>query len=719
MTKSDHGQPSATPVCSESQILGELQTLACSPGFIYTLAHAAAANTFIRQESSDPNERLSIKELTLMAGLLAIRPIDSTDIPDEEALTAQIGHLYTLLKKLHEVVSQPITNGTMSRITEALSEKATQANVPLVAPSGSEMVEPFFYVGTGAFDFQYLDLAGEKYCFDSDWLESNIRLSLPLMVSAARKLQDLRERCFPGLLQAQTYADRCKAALATFSFSRSDLSLLSDSEFEAFMEKFAVTPGGVKHRLDGVGSLNELEFRPIMRLAEDEFFMPVGFMLAKAIYESPFFWMITDNDYKDQMSNHRGRVTEEMANRLLSPVFGEKVYRNVTVAEVQSKQTVHEIDVLALAGNRAVVIQAKSKRLTALSRQGDDEEIKRDFSQAVQEAYEQGLASRQLLLAGEHVFLDREGNSLNLPNSFEDVYVACLTLDHFPALPFMTERFLEKRADDPYPVAMSILDLDILTNYLTNPLDFMHYMHQRSRWSGRIYGSCEISFLGWYLNKGLALPQEVSGVLLTESMAGLIDEDLPTIRGRNHLLAELLGIDLPNAGSGSLRNRWQNSELQHFISLLGSSSDPGATDAAFMLLDLSQDVASYFRDHAEQAMRICIETGQVSSCSILLEDRSGLSFVWIQGSPALLRDVLYKQASTLKYKHKANRWMGLGAVVATSEIAVVFSREPWQVDAELEELALLLVRPDGQSGKPDRNQLCWCGSGQRYKKCHL
>ena len=44
MTNSEHGQPSTQPVCTESQILGELQTLACSPGFIYALAHAAAAN---------------------------------------------------------------------------------------------------------------------------------------------------------------------------------------------------------------------------------------------------------------------------------------------------------------------------------------------------------------------------------------------------------------------------------------------------------------------------------------------------------------------------------------------------------------------------------------------------------------------------------------------------------------------------------------------------
>ena len=539
------------------------------------------------------------------------------------------------------------------------------------------------------------------------------------MVSAARKLQELRESRFPSFLQAQTYAERYRSALATFSFTRNDLSLLADSEFEAFMDKFTVTPGGVKHCIDGVGSVNELEFKPIIRLGEDNFFMPVGFMLAKAIYESPFFWMNGDNDYKDQMSTHRGRATEELADRLLSPIFGDNVYRNVTVAKVDSKQPVHEIDVLAFTGNRALVVQAKSKRLTALSRQGDDGHIKKDFAQAVQEAYGQGLVSRQLLLGGEHVLLDRDSNLLNLPNSLEDVYLACLTLDHFPALPYMTERFLEKGDNDPCPVAMSIFDLDILATYLADPINFTHYIRQRSRWSGRIYGSCELSFLGWYLNRELALPNEVSGVLLTESMPNLIDEDFPTKRGRNQLLNELLGINSPNSGDGSLKNRWQNSELRQFISLLEKSSDPDATDAAFMLLDLSQDVGSYFREKIVEAMYECNRTGDICGCCIVLQDGSGISFVWIPESSTLLKDVLCNHATAYKYKHRSDKWLGLGGTLVGPDIALVFSREPWQADAELDELARMLLHPEAQGKKPSRNQSCWCGSGQKYKKCHL
>ena len=227
MSIGEHSQQGMGTLFAESQILGELQTLAHLPGFIYTLAHAAAADTFVGQEGSSPHDRLNVKELTLVAGLMAIQPFDATDIPDEEGLTAQIGHLYSLLNNLHEVVAQPMTDGTMSRVVPGLSANAAESNVPLASPSGSEMVEPFFYVGTGAYDFQYLDLAEEKYRYDSDWLESNVGLSLGLMVSAARKLQELRESRFTSFRQAQTYAERCKAALATFSFTRNDLSLLA------------------------------------------------------------------------------------------------------------------------------------------------------------------------------------------------------------------------------------------------------------------------------------------------------------------------------------------------------------------------------------------------------------------------------------------------------------------------------------------------------------
>ncbi len=713
-------QADSAHFCAVSRVLSELRKLVRSRGFVHALAHAAAGNTFLAPNAfRSPYERLSIKELTLTAGFLSMQARIAGSIPDEETLIAQVEQLYSLLQKLQDVVAQPMTDATLARVKARLSADSAESDVADVRRRAIEMVEPFFYGGVGAYDFQYLDLAVEKYRHDSEWLATNVGLSIDLMVTAASELRRLREMRFGAYLRATTYEESCEAALAVFSFTRNDLRQLSDDQFDAFIDTFAVTPGEVEHRLNKVGAVNELEFKPIIRLGQTDFFMPVGFNLAEAIYESPFFWMVTDEHYQDQAAGNRGRATEEIAARLLSPVFGDRLYTNAVVLD--GTTIVHEIDVLALVGNRALAIQAKAKRLTVLSRQGNDQQVTKDFSQAVQEAYEQGVVSRRLLLGPEHNLLDSDGKPIDRPESIEDAYIICLTLDHFPALPSMINTFLEKQPGDPYPVAMSVFDLDMLATYLSDPFEFAHYTYQRIRWSDQIMGSCEASFLAWYLKEGLALPENVGGVGLDEGMAGLIDEDFPTIRGRNEQLSQPLGVSSSNTDLGRLENRWRDSELDAFIDLLKSSPDPQSTDALFMLFDLREDVFQYVWQKIEEAMRSCEATSSVNYCSILLEDGSGISFICSPDpeSRSVLEGIVNDHTRACKYKHRADRWLGFGVAMKGPHFALAFSREPWEPDRELDELARVLFQPDTKHKKIGRNQPCWCGSGKKYKRCHL
>ena len=713
MPKREQIGPKSIGPCSQTNVIARLQELTRSPGFIYAFARAAAENQFVKLEEPQANDEwLTERELTLTAGLFAKSPISIPCIPSENTLEVQLQQLYSLHNDLHDAVMRPMQERAMSRIKATNSGNETR--IPFNA---SEMAEPIFYSGSGAYAFQYLEFAREKYCYDSSWLLDNVGLSIDVMIKAAERLVMLRQVRFKDFWRATSHEDRCQLALEIFSFTRDDLDLLTEREFDSFTETFAVTPGQIENILTTVGDHNELEFKPIIELGKGHFFLPIIFDLAKSIYESPFYWIIEDQSYKEQAASHRGKVTEEIAARLLKAVFQDRVYRNVEIRK--GKDVVNEIDVLAIAGNRALVVQAKSKRLTLLSRQGDDAQMKKDFIQAVQEAYEQGLDSRRLLLNGQHDYLDKESNPIKLPNQLQDVYVICLTLDHFPAVSPMTRLFLEKEATDPNPVAMSIFDLDVLMGYLVSPLDFIHYIYQRSKWSGSIYGSCEVSFLAWYLNRGLSLTQEVSGVVLPESMAGLIDADYPQKKGKNEFLRQLLGIDFSNAGDVSLGSRFQNSELRQFISLLERSSDPEATDAAFMLLDLSQDIASYFSERIVEAMHECNQTRSICGCGIVLPDGTGISFVWVPDSVFSLESVLHHHAIAYKYKHKSNRWLGLGGMLDSRDIAVTFSRKPWYADADLDELARTSLLPDGHGWKPSRNASCWCGSGLKYRDCHL
>ena len=58
-----------------------------------------------------------------------------------------------------------------------------------------------------------------------------------------------------------------------------------------------------------------------------------------------------------------------MTYDLLEPIFGRsKVYRGVKISK--GKVDITDIDVLAISGNKAVIAQCKSKRLTIDARRG-------------------------------------------------------------------------------------------------------------------------------------------------------------------------------------------------------------------------------------------------------------------------------------------------------------------------------------------------------------
>ena len=94
---------------------------------------------------------------------------------------------------------------------------------------------------------------------------------------------------------------------------------------------------------------------------------------------------------------HRGEFTENFSAERLKIVFGEdRVFTNIDIVDSE-KTKAGEIDVLVVYANRAIILQAKSKRLTIAARKGNDNCLRNDFKQAIQEAYNQGYSCANLL----------------------------------------------------------------------------------------------------------------------------------------------------------------------------------------------------------------------------------------------------------------------------------------------------------------------------------
>ena len=118
--------------------------------------------------------------------------------------------------------------------------------------------------------------------------------------------------------------------------------------------------------------------------------------------------MLSDKDYRNEATKNRGGFLEKYSAERLRSVFGQhRVFENVNVWE--GNNNIGEIDVLVLFANRAIIVQAKSKRLTIEARKGNDLQIKDDFKKSVQDAYDQGLICAKCLNNSRYIFKDATG----------------------------------------------------------------------------------------------------------------------------------------------------------------------------------------------------------------------------------------------------------------------------------------------------------------------
>ena len=463
--------------------IAKIEALLQEPGYIYSMTLILLRDLFFTpEESADINwqDHLNFQELTLLAGLLVKHPIDFT-IPSEEESAKRMERTYELFLELHQKHAQRFMKRLEDHIDQKGSQKSMEERYRLMFGAGEMMTEPMWYSGSGAYDFQYLSFAVNKYQADESWILQHVGIDVAHMSRIAAELKKLNERKFADLsrLGAGDFSNACKLALSVLCFDTTELAQIAGDKARAFITAFSLTPGEVNAGLTAPGQYNALHARPIVRLPDGRYFIPIGFNLSESIYESPFYWMNADKSYAPEALTHRGAFAQEITAQLLRGVFGQSnVFTEVKVEKAKGK-TVTDIDVLAVAGNKAVIVQVKSKRLTELARMGDDAKLVGDFQSAIQDAYDQALLSRQAVLEQTNKLIV-EGKEIHLSEKLDEAYLLCVTLDHYPAVTHQVDVYLKRKQHEPVPIALSIFDLDVLAFYLNDPFEFAYYLRQES-----------------------------------------------------------------------------------------------------------------------------------------------------------------------------------------------------------------------------------------------
>ena len=744
-----------------SQVISDIINVTKKDGFIYALLMMMRRDNFASIEEYhlvDYTNGLITEEYKLLLGFWIKNDSNKFNYPKELSdLSIIKKEISTLMEELHETFINPSAedfNLTIDKFTPELWEQ--------VYPINHRIKEAVFYGGDILYDYEYVKFLSEKYKYDADWLRINRGFICAEVVEIAKRIKGLVSEKhsriphipaeFKTLITAKnnTYEENilsdfieylevlavyftsddaesrkiqieyfCNMLLEMFSIHKSEVESLPG--ITCFLDNFSLNLDS-EHNDEyfGPGYFNKYDEAPLLKVGEDVYFVPMPYVIFNAMYDAPFYWMNSDLSYVKRAGSNRGDAGEEITYEILEPIFGEEnTYKNIVIKDKHNRD-VTDIDILCVYGNKAICIQVKSKRLTLLSKRGDLQKLQKDFKDAVQNAYNQGLTCRKLLLSeGDERFIDRStGKELTIRKKLNEVYIVCLTTENYPALTSQVAYLLSKKDDDPSAIAFSVFDLALMAHYLTTPYDFLYYIRQRLATYKVFIATNEIVYLGYHLLHKLWDDGTTAMVMLTNEYAQCVD--------RNYY-PELIGVEVSNEGD-RIANRWINNDFKRLCNDISRSKSPTKVDVLFALYDLSSECIDNLFEMIKMARERSKRNHTIVTLTLVLDGKDslgGISYTANSLEPFGLLKEMEVVCATKKYQAHADKWMSLGSNVGSESIvdALLYQDSPWQYDPVLEWACKEYDSTDKTTTvlserKLGRNDLCYCGSGRKYKKCH-
>ncbi|MFN3738987.1 SEC-C metal-binding domain-containing protein [Hydrogenophaga sp.] len=712
---------------SEQEIFDELASLCASPGYAHAIAYLCSRDNVIRYSGEMTAEdmqhlfsksRLIRTETSTLIGLMLKSPIDYT-LPALPILENYVESTEALLEEIHQAMSASFRQDIdPAKIAEDGFSPFT---------SSAALREPIFYGGESAYSFQYRDFSPAKYANDDPWLIANKGFSIHdarNVVFAVSRLQD--EKSIGVMRAMHGTPQETWTFLPGYTFSVqevADYGRVDPAVVGRVLSAFSVPPGACNEQFKALHDFNIANASPLIRMPDGTYLLFHIYNLVEALYEAPFYWMGGDKAYVSTAMQNRGVFTEQFAVERLRQVFGaENVLANIDI--YASKDTkLAEIDVLVLFGNRALVLQAKSKRLTLEARRGNDLQIKDDFKKSIQDSSDQAFRCAKLIEEGRCSFKDAAGNEVTLPASLKRIYVICLISDHYPALSFQARHFLNFAATDTIfpPFVMDVFALDAMTEMLSSPLHFLSYVDRRTGYTDKLMASHELTILSYHLKKNLWLDDEHDMVMLDDDISA--DLDLAMLVRRE-------GVPGKGTPEGIL-TRFSVTALGRMVEAIEARPDPATIDLGFTLLTLGEDTVFEVSAVIDLLAKRAMADGKSHDVTVGLgRGGTGLTIHCNDDPIEVAGPALQRHCYARKYTEHAQTWFGV--CVRPMDQAPRFGINlefPWEQDNTMDALtksmgksrklaALLRVAAEARA-KVGRNDPCPCGSSKKYKKCCL
>ena len=472
------------------------------------------------------------RRIEFLAGYLLVRPYPSgrTAIVDGEVLAR--------VEKLADQYFAAITQQTLAggaKATETPEEQGLLKQAKIES----------FYVRGDAYPHQFYAFAQDLYGPHDVWFRAHYGFTIAEGISLAQAISRLCAKHFSrSLCQARQEARRQTDELIAsrevaetarrdvesrigcalhfgnpervLGFTSDDLSQCSGMSARTcrdFLKRMSQEfgyrntefPNSFTDPAAAPWDYNTLHERPIVTRA-DRYWLFVPPLLRSALFTTFYFDLMKDGAYRPTFENARGKFLECKTADCLRRVFpAEAVVLNPYYPKGEEMA-----DVMVLHDCKVLLFQCKTKTLTYPARIGADfKALKTDVKKAIADAFEQGIRARDYLRASNEpeFVVAKEVFAIGMAkvNGLYLVNVTALPFQTLAARLANTNAALGLFSGNEYPWSLSLGDLDILTQVLGSPPEFLHYILRRrevERTPFAIHAD-EMDYLGFYLSQGL------------------------------------------------------------------------------------------------------------------------------------------------------------------------------------------------------------------------
>lgn len=639
----DQAKPDRPEPRSSAEIFADLRTLAQSDGALHEISAIVYRDWSITIDMregrviDDADRRWSTSkvnknELLLLLGLCVQAPNDKTYslrvIDNTFAEQAD-----KLLREFHDRI---LRDSTLAFDRETLVLVESPESIGMVAR------EAIYYGADSLYLHQFSSFSRYRYREDTTWLLQNVGLSIRPIIDIAKFIayRINEQMAVVGHMRKEGKEISHGDLTSSLLIAKADVHKKFGDKANAFFAKFATPATNANAAFIDPFVVNAVTIAPIIDLGE-YLYVPNQYRLLETIYESPFYWMMADKSYCNEAAEHRGAFLENTTAHILRSVFGAQyVYENVTIRD-NSKNIAGEIDVLVIYGEFALVVQAKSKRVTLKARAGNAEALKVDFEGAIQSPYRQALKCIESIRQGAEC-ITKDGKTLSLPH-LPRFFPFVILSDPFPASTFLSGLMIE-RGDNIAPVIWDLGILDCAARLLPTPIEMTFYLKCRSEVFDKVLSDSEYNFLGYHLKAKLALPDDVDMMLLDRDFATVVDD---------YMISADVGLKTERPLG--ILERLQIPVVSDLLAAL-KSADPRIASVVIDLYDFS---SAALEDISALILRLRNEirvTGKAIKAFSIKTATGGLTYAVSRNRDPRAASAAEAIGAKHKYDNKSDRW---------------------------------------------------------------